>query len=322
MRKLVISALAILLTLTMAFGFAACKDKPEDPTEPTTVDDTIDVVVTDPVVDTTDEVTDTTEDTGEETTEDTGEETTEADPSATTKEGDTEASTKAPDNKYAPPANLGSLSQAEQLAYFNLVTSRVRAEKPGFVRTEQLKIADMSFTGVVSLAQSLINSVVEDLMPGDLITETVAKGADNKDNKFMSENANPSELRAQDINSIKSTKSGDNWIIEVSVKESVNPAKNMGSTVGRIAVMQTREEIFESISDSAGGLITADTNNATVRYHTIYARVTVNAQGQIIEASNGFDVAASATGVKMLSIITTNAAFAQTSRWTYKNFKW
>jgi len=305
-KKALSYILAIVLALAMLGMFAACNNEPDTPTEP---EITTEVELTTEVI-TTEETTTNEDDPNEETT---------TDPDATTMAGEEETAEAA--GEFAPPANLGSLSAAEQLTYFNLVTSRVRTEKPGYTRTEQLKIQDMKFTGVVSAAQSLINRIVSSLMPGDLVTDNIAKNADNK-TKFLSENNNPSELRAQDINSIKSTKSGDNWIIEVRVKDATNPAKNMGSTVGRIAAMQTREEIFDSIMGEAGGLIAADTNNATVRYHAITARVTVNAKGQVIEASNGFDVSASATGVKMLSIINTNADFTQTSRWTYKNFNW
>ena len=304
MKKCLFSLLAILLAVGMLFSFAGCgKDEATD--EPTTAEVPAVQVPTSEAT--------------EPLTVDA------AAPQAgmseaTTEEATTEAAAEAADTG-APPANLGTLSQEEQLAYFNKAVNRVRAEKPGYVRTEQLKIADMNFTGVVKAVQGIINGVAQDLMPGDLVTKTVAKGANNQDDTaFLSKNANASELRTQDINSIKSTKSGDNWNIEVSVKNATNPAKGTGSTVSRIADMQTREEILDSIMGS-NSLISADYNKATVTYKAIYAKITVNAQGQVIEASNGFDVTADAKDVK-ISFLKTNATFLQTSRWTYKSFNW
>lgn len=292
MKKILISLLAILLAAALVFVFAGCNND----TDTETTDPTTDAATLAP----------TEAPTGAETTQ-------------PPTEAPTEATTAPPEDIDAPPANLGDLSQEEQLAYFNKALNRVRAEKPGYTRTEQLKIENMNFTGVVRAVQGIINGVAQDLMPGDLKTESIAKGADNK-TKFMSENANPSELRLQDINSIKSTKSGDNWVIELSVKNATNPQKGLGSTVSRIASMQTREEILDSIMGS-NNLIKADYNKATVTYKAVAAKATVNAQGQVIEASNGFDVAADAKGVK-ISFLSTDATFTQTSRWTYKNFNW
>jgi len=294
MKKCLISLLALLLAGVLVFSFAGCgKDKPITD-EPSSTVETIE-----PPTSQTIEV-----DASEATTEE-----------PTTEEPTTEAAD--PD---LPPEDLNTLSQAEQLEYFNRAVNRVRTERPGYTRTEQLKIQDLNFTGVVKIIQPVVNRVVANLMPGDLKTKTIAKGANNQnDDGFMSKNANASDLREQDINSIKSTKSGDNWKIEVRVKNATNPAKGTGSTVARISDMQTREEILDSIM--AEGPISANYNNANVTYQAVYANITVDAEGRVIEASNGFDVTGDAKEVKIAGI-KSNVTFLQISRWTYSSFKW
>ena len=224
-------------------------------------------------------------------------------------------------NPYAPPANLASLSQAEMLNYFNLVVNRVRAEKPGFQRKEWLKVDEMEFTGLVGAVSGIIDNVMAQLMPGAWNTYTIADGQDNKGN-FMSLNPNASDLRPEDIKSIKCTKEGDRWVIEVAVKDALNPQSGLGSTVARIADMQTREEIFEAITDSSGGVIVVDLADTGVLYNTIYASVTVNAEGKVIAAANGFNVLASANNMRMLDMITTDTRLTQSSRWLYARFDW
>ena len=295
MKKCMVTLLAFLLAAGLLFGFAGCSN--DDPandltTEEASLDFTADQ--TEPI------------------TVDVA-----ASEADITTEAATETTTEAATEGDAPPANLNTLSQAEQLEYFNKAVNRVRTERPGYSRTEQLKIESMNFTGVVRAVQGIINNIASNLMPGDLKSNTMAKGQNNQEN-WMSEGANASSLRTQDITSINSRKDGDNWVIEVRIRDSVNPNKT-DSSIARIAAIQTREEILKAITDE--GPIDADPNKATVRYHGGYARVTVNAEGQVIAGANGFDVTAEANDVK-ITFISTNATFAQTSRWTYSNFNW
>ncbi|MCL2446152.1 MAG: hypothetical protein FWD06_05245 [Oscillospiraceae bacterium] len=234
----------------------------------------------------------------------------------------TEAATTEPADPYLPPDNLNQLSQAEQLEYFNRVVNRVHRERPGHTQVQTLRIESLNFTGAVSAVQGIINGIVNRLMPGDPETRVRARGQENQ-YYWMSNSPNfGSNLRAQDIARITSTRQGNNWRIEVRVREENNP-QHFVSHHGRIASIQTREEIIASIVDDAP--VTGDPNNANVRYHNGFAWVVVNPQGQIIEAANGFDVNAqidsARIGVGILSV-GTNVTALQTSRWTYSNFGW
>ena len=225
----------------------------------------------------------------------------------------------AEENAYAPPANLGELTQAEQLAYFNLVVNRVRAEKPGFQQRELLEIESMQFSGIFSAVSGIIENVQKALMPGEWTQRNVAVGKSNV-GLFMSENANASDLRPQDITSINAAKQGDSWVIELCIQEETNPASGLGSSHGRIANIATREQIIAEITGIAS-IITISPADTTVRYYDGYARVTVNEQGQVISATNGYQVYVAANNVK-ISFIQTDVAVSQNSEWQYDKFDW
>ena len=308
MKKALSSVLAILLALAMLGMFAACKDKPVDPTEP---DTTVEDITTEP--DTEDAAATTAPDDG--TTE---EPATGDDVDATTVEGATEDAAGDAD-PLAPPANLGDLSKAEKLDYFNKVANNVRTAKPGF-KTEYLEeLGKMSFTGIVNAVSGIIDSVKQKLMPGEWKYETVAKGADNK-GKFMSENANASDLKASDAASISATKSGSNWVIKVNIITETNPAKGTGSAHSRIMPIATRQEVLDEITGIAS-VISADVNDATLKYNGAYATVTVNEKGQVIAAEYSFKVDAQANNVK-ISFIGTNVTAPQSTKKIYKDFVW
>ena len=318
MKKKLIPILATLLTLAMIFTLAACGDKPDDPTESdtTTVDDTIDVVVTDPVVDTTEFIEDTTDETS--TDEDT---TTEADPNVTTDPTattDPNTTTKAPEaDPFAPPANLGSLGKAEQVAYFNKVANRVRTDKPGFTQDYSKIISNMKFTGVVSLVQGIIDNLVAGLT-GAEDPKVVAKGKDNKGD-FLSE-ITPFELKASDVASISSKKSGNNWVMTVKIISETNPAKPTGSANARAYSIASRQEVLDEITGFAS-VITADVNDASLLYNGGTINLTVNEKGQVIAGDYIFLVNATANNVK-ISILSTNVTALMTVNSKYRDFKW
>jgi hypothetical protein len=219
---------------------------------------------------------------------------------------------------YAPPPNLGALSQAGQLEYFNLVVNRVRAEKPGFRQRELLQIANTRTSLMGGLLDVMLNSIIGKLMPTEWVERNVEAGQSNE-GLFLSENANASDLRPEDISSIKSTKEGDSWVIDVFVKDALNPQSGLGSTVSRIAPMQTREEIVGEIVGV--GSITADPANASVRYRYVFASVTVSEEGKVIAAANGFQARVQVNDVAV-SIITTDITATQSAEWQCAYFDW
>jgi len=222
-----------------------------------------------------------------------------------------------PGDPYAPPANLAALSQAEQLAYFNLVANRARAEKPGFKQREKLYIESFRSSLLGGALDSLINSVVKQLMPGDWKYQTIANSQDNK-GLFLSDNANASDLTAQDITSITSTKQGDNWVIVVGVAEAINPAKGTASSIGRISPVATREDIIE---DLAGSGLFAEVANTTLRYHNAYAGVIVNPDGKVLFSELGFLAEAAVKGAS-LATFTFDVTANQSAKWQYAAFDW
>jgi len=219
---------------------------------------------------------------------------------------------------FAPPANLDQLSQAEQLAYFNLVANRVRAEKPGFAQRELLYIGDMQFGGILSSVKDIVGLIMDQLMPAEWMYRTIENGQDNA-GLFLSENPNASDLTPQDITAICCTKEGNNYVIEVGIAPAINPAKGMASSIGRIAPMQTREEIIEDITVAGG--ITISRGNTTVQYYNGTIRATVNPEGKVIFAELGFLVHVQANAVRV-SVISMDMAVTQSSKWQYAAFDW
>jgi len=222
-------------------------------------------------------------------------------------------------NPFAPPANLDQLNAQQQLDYFNLVVNRVRAERPGFAQRSRLHIEDMQLSGAASVAMPIINVIMRTLIPGNWWYNEIREGASNVD-WFMSHNTNASDLRLQDTIAIVTERDGNNWVMEVLVREETNPVPGLGSSIGRIAPVMIREQVIDEIT-SVSDAITANPNDMTLRYHNVFASVVVNPQGQVIAASNGFHVHAQANNVT-IGPLTTDLTVSQSSQWQYAYFSW
>ena len=327
MKKTVTTLLALLLVFAMAFGMAACNGKDPDPTteapteaptETLAPDDT-DIDTTAPIIDDTlpDDTTgnvpvDGTTLPGDSSSETVGDSSTAlpGGSTATTLPGTSTATattttttvttTAAPAGpSIAPPANLGSLSKAEQLDYFNLVANNVRTVKPGFTKNFQKIISDLTFTGVVSLFQSIVDNVVSGLTGAD-DPETIKKG-DGNDGKFLGDDFKVA-LRASDVTSISSVKSGDNWVMTVKIIAETNPDKK-ASANARAYPIASRQEVLDEITGFAS-VIKADVSNATLNYKNGYIKLTINSKGQVTSAEYEFIVDAVANKVSIIGIKT------------------
>ena len=223
----------------------------------------------------------------------------------------------APD--YTPPANLDELSQAEQLDYFNLVVNRVRDERPGFTRRLLLRIDETQLSGLAAIANPIINSIIGQLMPGDWEYRNVPNGQDNT-GLFLSDNANASDLRPEDITGISATIADECWLIVVDVAEAVNPMPGTGSSFGRILPIVTREEVIDEITGISSA-VKADPANASLRFHDGKIVVIVDPEGKIVSAAGGFNTHALCGDVK-ISVFLTDVAAAQRSEWQYTGFDW
>ena len=215
------------------------------------------------------------------------------------------------------PSNLTSLSMHELLDYFNLAVNRVRTEKPGFQQRESLRIADVKTSALGGAMDSLLITLMKELLPGDWVPTDVVAGQSNVD-LFMSENTNASDLRPQDITSISAKMVGSNWVIELRVKEETNPAQGLNSSNGRIFPVATREKIIE---DMNGTGVTANQANTTLRYGSGFACITVNGQGRVIAAANGFQMNALFKKVQV-SFVAIDMAITYNSEWQYAYFDW
>ncbi|MCL2507955.1 MAG: hypothetical protein FWF05_02130 [Oscillospiraceae bacterium] len=305
--------IAITLALLMALTLAACGGT-KDPETTTTEAETVYEPETEPIWTEPESVT------GD---EEPGEVITEA-PSVAdpvTPDGSITSTTEAdkPKGEFDPPENLGSLSKAEQIAYLNKIVNRVRKEKPGFTKDYKEELGTMSFTGVVSAAQGIIDSIKNDLMPGTW-EQSVLKKGDGNDGKFLSENF-VYELKAGDVSSITSTKSGTGWVIKANIISETNPAKGANSANSRAYPIASRQEVLDSITDISSA-ITADVNNATLKYHSGYVSITVDKDGKVTTAEHFFKVDAQANSVKLIRIITTDVTAPQETIAKYKDFKW
>jgi len=303
-KKALSSVLAILLALAMLGMFAACnKEKPDPPTEPEITTEA-EIITTEPDTSDIEETTAPDEPTGETTPVDA--------PEVTTVEETTVVA-----DEWAPPANLNTLSKADQLAYFNKVANRVRTDKPGFTKQFSKIISDMKFTGVVSLVQGIIDNIVAGLTGAD-DPQTIAKGKDNQGD-FLSE-ITPFELKSGDVASISSSKSGDNWVMTVKIISEPNPSKPTGSANARAYAIASRQEVLDEITGFSSA-ITANVNDASLLYNSGTINLTINSKGQVTAGDYKFLVDATANNVK-ISVLSTNVTARMTTTCKYYNFNW
>ncbi|MCL2195671.1 MAG: hypothetical protein FWB76_06950 [Oscillospiraceae bacterium] len=225
-----------------------------------------------------------------------------------------------PVDPFLPPANLNTLSQAAQLEYFNLVANRVRTERPGFDRRNRLLLGNIRLSGAAAIANPIIRPIQNSLMPGNWEYQTYTPGTDNRE-EFFSNAAQASSLRPGDITSISSVAGANgSWTITVRIREEINPMPGMASANGRINNILSPQSVLDEITNISSA-ISADVEDATLRYHDAFATVTVNAQGQVTAASSGFNVDANAERVS-IGPIRTNVSAPQETRLYFTNFVW
>jgi hypothetical protein len=278
-KKALSSVLAILLTLAMAGMFAACKDKPADPTEPVPTE----VLSTTEITTTTWEEP-TTEEPASADVNATEASTAEA-PATTLPGGATEATTTAP-----AAADPTTMSKAELLDYFNTAVNAVRTQKPKFDYEIIRKIDKVETTILGGAADSIVNSVVKSLMPGTPETGTVAKGSGNTGKFLSGSESKASLLTVSQISSITATKKGANYEITVKLPAATDPSVNAGNSgYAGLHEIQDAKGVVEAIVGD-NGAIKADPAKTTLNYKNGYATIVVNAAGQLQSMDGGFNV--------------------------------
>ena len=224
-------------------------------------------------------------------------------------------------NPYEPPADLGELSQAEQLAYFNLVVNRVREEKPGFQRRDRTLIDTANISSDSSLISVIAPGIIllaERLWSG-WSYQDIGTGQDNR-GLFLSGNANASDLRPEDIVSAEAAYEDGYWVLEVRVRASENPQPGTGSSIGRIADILTGEALMNGMAEVG---VTADPADVDVRYQNGYARVTVNREGYVVAAENGYYMHTQFDDIRLSSLnMSLSIPIPMTCEWQYARFDW
>ena len=302
--------LALLTALLLLGAFAACGKTADDTTTAAPVigeDYTTRETEAPPE--------DTTEDTGEESTLPEEETTLEEETSAeaeSTKEG--ESTAEATTTKAA--ADPTKMNKAQLIQYYNDAVNLVRTGKPGYTKVEVLKVNDFKTSILGGAVDGLISGVVKNAMPGNPESSSRKKGESNVDHFMMDQQA--SAVKASDVDLIVAKKEGANYVISLSVGREVNPAKNGASKFSRVFQIQTRQEVLD---DLAGNGLTGEVNNCTLTYRDGSSVITVNPQGQIIEAHTGFFV--DVVGKNMhIAIFNPDIDAFQQSNWDYTNFSW
>ena len=224
--------------------------------------------------------------------------TSEVDPSATT----------------AVAADPTKMGKEELVKYYNDAVNAVRTAKPAYTKVEVLKINSIETSLAGGILDGLLNPIVKNLMPGDPETSSRKKSEDNVDHFFIEPQA--SAVKAGDVASISAKKEGANYVVTITMGNEVNPARGGTSKYSRVFQIQTRKDVLDQL---AGNGLTAEVDNSTLTYHDGKAVVTINEKGQIIKASTGFFVDASAKKAK-LSMFTFDLIAYQQSNWEYTNF--
>ena len=300
MKKALSSVLAILLALAMLGMFAACGGGDKETTvadttvETTTEPESEDVVATTAPEGDTSDATETTVD--DAVTE----------PGATTVETTTEAADVDPTK----------MNKDQLVKYYNDAINLVRSGKPGYTKSEVLKIDSVKTSVLGGMVDGIVNGIVNDKMPGTPNVSSKNKGENNVDH-FMNPETT-SAIRVSDVSSITATKSGDSYVITLNLGTATNPAKNGGSAYSRLVFISSSQDVLDELSGSG---VQGDPKNCVLSYRGGKSVITVNAKGQITKAHSEFFVDADAKSVKV-SIISGDIVAYQSSKWDYTNFVW
>jgi len=305
MKKRISIVLAVLLSIGLLFGLAACGSNGGAP-EPTSAA----YEANGETAPAGNEVETTMED-GQSTTQAAEEgETAQDETTAAPDESTTEAATAAEGAKS--PAEM---NRAELVAYYNDAINLVRTQRPGFTRVETLRI-DSVETSLGSVANWIIDRGKDLFMPGNPETVVYPKGADNLEH--FANWHQVSQLQPSDVASASARRSGENYVITITLGRETNPTANGSNGYSRMFSIITREDILRELD----GFATADPNRATMVYHGGRVEYTINPQGQIIAGSIRFQVEMEAVDVRAFFLTAETLTAKQTSSHAYSNFIW
>jgi len=214
------------------------------------------------------------------------------------------------------PQNLNNLSVEEQLSVFNAAVNRVRADRPGYTAAHSVQVHGDQMVVEGLTAPQVIHDLFMQSFGQARETTTQRRG---QSNSFMSGGQN---LRPQDITAITSVRQGDNWRITVQVRSETNPAP--GGAVSRVAPITSAAQIQQTIGQNN---LTASQADISQHVHSVFARVTITPQGQVISAAVGHASVTYIddmrfTGTVLVPGAVFNASVPQTTLIEYSNFDW
>ena len=302
---------ALLLALTLVFAFAACKksDKEDETTAPETEIVTNEDGETQIV-----EVEDETDAEAAETeTNADGEVVTDAATEAATDAAGKPAATEATKPAAGKPVAKDPSTTAEIVALFNNAANAVKADKPGYSKTEDNVI------GTITSSSNLINKLIKmivPMFPTEGPSANVAKGTSH--NAFPVQGGKTA-LTAGMVAKATCTKSGNNYNIRIDMKDEklatlpTNPAATNHGKVFNVlskGEVDAQLESFKSI---------AQVNKFQPTYHGSYVTCTINATtGKMTKAVYYFSTHAILDGKARGKQLTVYVPFAVKQTYTIK----
>ena len=299
MNKKIKAVIALLMSATMLFAFAACGGK-DDTAETTTVSDetTTEAIAADAT--TSETLTDETTAPADDAT--TVDETTAVD--ATTAVGET---TVAGETTTAATTTAPKTT-AEVIAYFNTAANAVKTDKPGYTKKTNNVIGNItSSNGVItSLAQKIVP-----MFPTENDPVTVAKGASHNDFPVAGKSW-ASKLDASSVKSATCKQNGKFYEIDIRFKdESLNdlPTNPQATKHGTAMTVLSAPEVYEQTDKIPSFLVSIKSFAPT--YSGSYITCKINAAtGKMVSAVYYFSTIASVGAKVVGGSLTATVPFA------------
>lgn len=182
-------------------------------------------------------------------------------------------------NEETPSASPASdpleYSKEELVNYFNTCVNKIKTDKPGFTRVEEVTADDIVLSN--SLGNRLVPLVKDMILPSEATTDTVNKGQDCTALVSVKNQSYVSHLTAADIQDITIRQEGSGYTITVTMPDAASPAPN-SSVYDKIFDYLTIDDIMTTYVPKVGA--TVDRNNVSTAFTGCTATVTVDSEGR------------------------------------------
>lgn len=214
------------------------------------------------------------------------------------------------------PKTLSEMSQDEVIAYFNKTLNTVKSQNVGFKKSKLTSILDLQLSN--SMANSLVSFVKSALLSDTAEETTVNKGESSVGVMSPSGESFVSDISAADVSDVKVTKSGENYVIAVNMKDLVNPDKS--SAYGKLFDFMTVEDVVNIYAPKVGATVAKE--NIEVTFSGCTAELTVDANDNIVKYSTYVKgvMNMKEASIKKVVTINTDLAITLASTTDYTNF--